>query len=47
MLAAEKHGLIVVECCRIPITRAFMALGIKVRPWMSPIQVAKLVFGKP
>ena len=46
MSAAEKHGLSVVECCWIPKTSAFMTLGIKVRPWMSPIQVAKLVFSK-
>ena len=47
MSAGEQHGLSVIECCWIPKASAFMTLRVKVRPWMSPIQVAKLVFSKP
>ncbi len=44
--AAEKHDLSLVEFCWIPKTSSFMTLGVQVRPWMSPVQVAKLVFSK-
>lgn len=43
---AEKAGFSLVELAFVPKVSDLLTLGFRVRPWMSPIQVAKFVFVK-
>jgi SAM-dependent methyltransferase len=44
--AAQRAGLELKEFCWVPKTSDYLTMGIRVKKWMTPIQVGKFVFSK-
>jgi len=44
---ARANGFDLQEFCWVPKTSDILTLGFRVRPWMTPIRIAKMIFVKP
>jgi SAM-dependent methyltransferase len=43
----QANGFDLEEFCWVPKTSDILTLGFRVKPWMTPIRIAKMVFVKP
>jgi SAM-dependent methyltransferase len=45
--AADANDFELEEFCWVPKTSDILTLGFRVKPWMTPVRIAKMVFVKP
>jgi SAM-dependent methyltransferase len=46
-LAARRSGFDLEEFCWVPKVSDVLSLGFRLKPWMTPVKIAKMVFRKP